>query len=288
LQQRRGCITDCSILNQTTCQPVTRRQLVNNKNIDLYLVSSDQDGCYNSSLFQSTIEYENYEDFSILLSVLIIIFGLLGLAGNLFSIAVLARKEMRNCFNHILIAINICDSLHLIFASMDAVRNSFGEFYPVHLLYLFPYIHYPFYRISLCISIYLMIGVGIERYIAVCKPHHFRQVQTDNYRSLLYVLPGVLLGLLVNGSRFLETETAEICIDFSHCGPCFDSKMWAYYVKPTSLRMNKQYIIYYQTWTWVFSTGLIPFASLLYLNIRILISLRNLRSRLNIRYKHRV
>ena len=28
-----------------------------------------------------------------------------------------------------------------------------------------------------------------------------------------------------------------------------------YYVKPTSLRMNKQYIIYYQTWTWVFSTG---------------------------------
>ena len=82
---------------------------------------------------------------------------------------------------------------------MDAVRNSFGEFYPVHLLYIFPYIHYPFYRsdlldwimicinrslsrISLCISIYLMIGVGIERFIAVCRPHHFRQVQTDNYR----------------------------------------------------------------------------------------------------------
>ena len=36
--------------------------------------------------------------------------------------------------------------MHLIFASMDAVRNSFGEFYPVHLLYIFPYIHYPFYR----------------------------------------------------------------------------------------------------------------------------------------------
>ena len=34
---------------------------------------------------------------------------------------------MRNCFNNILIALNICDSLHLIFAIMDAVRNSFGE-----------------------------------------------------------------------------------------------------------------------------------------------------------------
>ena len=28
-----------------------------------------------------------------------------------------------------------------------------------------------------------------------------------------------------------------------------------YYVRPTALRMQKQYIIYYQTWTWVFSTG---------------------------------
>ena len=37
------------------------------------------------------------------------------------------RKEMRNCFNNILIALNICDSLHLVFAIMDAVRNSFGE-----------------------------------------------------------------------------------------------------------------------------------------------------------------
>jgi len=268
------CITDCSILNQTTCQPVSRRQLVTYQDMEMFLLTSDESGCYNSSLFQSTPEYESYEKFSVLLSVLIIIFGLLGLCGNIFSIIVLSRKDMRNCFNHILIAINICDSLHLIFASMDAVRNSFGEFYPVHLLYIFPYIHYPFYRISLCISIYLMIGVGIERFIAVCRPHHFRQVQTDNYRSLIYILPGVLLGLIVNCSRFLETETAEICIDFSQCGPCYDTQMLAssrsgntglfcncieykYYVKPTALRMDKQYIIYYQTWTWVFFTGLL-------------------------------
>ena len=39
------------------------------------------------------------------------------------------------------------------------------------------------FRISLCVSIYLMIGVGIERYTAVCRPHHFRQVQMENYRS---------------------------------------------------------------------------------------------------------
>jgi len=129
------------------------------------------------------------------------------------------------------------------------------------------------------------VGVGIERFIAVCRPHHFRQVQTDNTRSLLYILPGVLVGLIVNSPRFFETETDKICIDFTQCGPCFDSKMSTYYVKPTALRMHKQYIIYYQTWTWVFCTGFIPFIILVYLNIRILISLRNLRSRLNMRYQ---
>ena len=143
------------------------------------MLGRDQEGCYNSSLFQSTVEYEIYEkvgksfsqhefqnfkllmqkssqqyadfqvliflrtcqkikrllniscQFSVLLSILIIIFGGLGLCGNMFSIAVLSRwtylnlmsiyqeeicfivlfsrKDMRNCFNHILIAINICD-----------------------------------------------------------------------------------------------------------------------------------------------------------------------------------
>jgi len=141
-----NCLSDCSVLNQTTCQPVTRRQMVLDNKLSLSLLTSDEDGCYNSSLFQSTPEYESYEEFSVFLSVLMIIFGVVGLAGNTFSVVVLSRKEMRNSFNLILIAINICDSFHLIFASMDAVRNSFGEFYPVHLLHIFPYVHYPFYR----------------------------------------------------------------------------------------------------------------------------------------------
>ena len=39
-----------------------------------------------------------------------------------------------------------------------------------------------FDRISVVASIYMIISVGIERYLAVCRPHHFRQVQTQTYR----------------------------------------------------------------------------------------------------------
>ena len=56
------------------------------------------------------------------------------------------RKEMRNCFNQILIAINVCDSTHLVFAILEAIRTSFVQLYPAQLLKIFPYVHYPFYR----------------------------------------------------------------------------------------------------------------------------------------------
>ena len=67
-------------------------------------------------------------------------------------------------------------------------------------------------------------------------------------------------------------------------------------MKPTELRMSKEYIVYYQTWTWVVTTGmlsrilfvgifliigLIPFIILIFLNTRILISLRSIRARIN-------
>lgn len=42
-----------------------------------------------------------------------------------------------------------------------------------------------FDRISVVASIYMIISVGIERYLAVCRPHHFRQVQTQTYRWVL-------------------------------------------------------------------------------------------------------
>ena len=54
------CISDCSLLNQTTCQPMSRRQ-VPAQAADILVLTSDEDGCYNSSLFQSTLEYETYE-----------------------------------------------------------------------------------------------------------------------------------------------------------------------------------------------------------------------------------
>jgi hypothetical protein len=55
-----NCIMDCSILNQTTCQPVHPKQMqVDQEEISLDLWN--QNGCYNSSLVKATKEYSNFE-----------------------------------------------------------------------------------------------------------------------------------------------------------------------------------------------------------------------------------
>ena len=63
-------------------------------------------------------------------------------------------------------------------------------------------------------------------------------------RCLRYILPSLLAALVVNGSRyfvimiiilnimimmirFFETETASICLDFTECGPCYETATWA-------------------------------------------------------------
>ena len=50
----------------------------------------------------------------------------------------------------------------------------------------------------MCSSIYIMMAVGVERFLAVCRPHHYREVQTRSSRVLYYILPALTAAILVN------------------------------------------------------------------------------------------
>ena len=75
-----------------------------------------------------------------------------------------------------------------------------------------------YFRICVCSSIYLIIAVGVERYLAVCRPHHYREVQGRSKRVVMYILPALLAAIMVNVTKFFEVTTVEFCIDFTHCG----------------------------------------------------------------------
>ena len=54
--------------------------------------------------------------------------------------------QARNCFSDILIALNLSDSVHIVLAMLENLRNCLEENYPAVLIHIFPHFHYPFYR----------------------------------------------------------------------------------------------------------------------------------------------
>ena len=70
----------------------------------------------------------------------------------------------------------------------------------------------------MCSSIYIMMAVGVERFLAVCRPHHYREVQTRSSRVLYYILPALTAAILVNITKFLEVKTVTVCYDYRQCG----------------------------------------------------------------------
>ena len=74
------------------------------------------------------------------------------------------------------------------------------------------------FRICVCGSIYLIMAVGVERYLAVCRPHHYREQQGRPNRSLYYILPALVTAICVNIPRFFEIEPHVYCEDYSGCG----------------------------------------------------------------------
>ena len=111
-------------------------------------------------------------------------------------------------WTHVLIFIGLvtCDSLHIIFGIMDAIRTSWEDLYHDNLMYIFPWFHYPFYRITLVSSIYMMIAVAIERFFAVCFPHNYHNLNAQRNRALYYIVPAIAAAFLVQIPRFFETK----------------------------------------------------------------------------------
>lgn len=250
---------DCQAINVTTCLPLADKEEEGVGDVEY-----DEDGCYAPDQYMAAVNSGDvFQDYSFFIGLLMFVFGILGICGNSLSIFVLLKKE-KICFNYLLVALNCFDSFHIVFAILDVMRNNHQELYPDYLLGIFPYFHYPLYRLSLCCSIFIVVSVSVERFLAVTKPHH--RLQQQQHRSLYYILPCVLLAIVINIPKFFETETVEYCIDFSHCG-C--GRTTEKIVRPTSLRLSRNYILFYSTWTWVSLTSLLPFIVLSFLNFAI-------------------
>ena len=129
--------------------------------------------------------------------VLLCIIAASGLLGNVISVFILLKGNMRNLFNLLLVASACMDSCYLIGAILEAFRYS-GLASDVHLQ-LFPYFLYPGISIAVTCSIFMTVAMALERYIAIHCPVTHRETNNNHAackrRLLQYVGPVIIFSI---------------------------------------------------------------------------------------------
>lgn len=203
--------------------------------------------------------------------VLFTIIGVFGILGNVISTIVLSQPQMKSSINFLLIGIIASDNLLIIFLILMYGLPSFdwGTDYRFNYVYhvrptIAP-IAYPAAKIAHTASVYLTLVVTLERFVAVCYPLQARSLCTYS-RVLLYMTGMIVFSILYNITRFWEVAV-EQCMH-PHC------KVLVYRIRFGVLRNNTVYAKVYMLWMYfVFMYGL-PFAALVYFNLRIYLQVR--------------
>ena len=66
--------------------------------------------------------------------------------------------------------------------------------------------------VSFCASIYMTLAVTVERYIAVCRPHQYRnisQTMSNTKRLLVYIIPVTSISFALNIPKVSFTSSLE-------------------------------------------------------------------------------
>lgn len=189
---------------------------------------------------------------------------IVGVFGNITSIKILFRKEMRSPVNYILVALAFADLIMIITMML---LNSLITIYPYtgylkdYYYIAFPIISiiaYPIGTIAHTASIYMTLLISIERYIAVCHPLKAKALCTKN-RAKATVLIVFFLSGIYNIPRFYENMLLEKT----------DGSETYYSLQYTFLRKNELFVTIYIHWLYFFFIFLIPLTGIISLNLMI-------------------
>ncbi|KAH8398807.1 hypothetical protein KR222_007502 [Zaprionus bogoriensis] len=211
---------------------------------------------YNPQLENNRIEFW-------VCGVLLNIVGVLGILGNVISMIILSRPQMRSSINYLLTGLARCDTM-LIISSMllfgiPSIYPYTGHFFGYYN-YVYPFISpamFPIGMIAQTASIYMTFTVTLERYVAVCHPLRARALCTYG-RAKIYFIVCVCFSLAYNMPRFWEVLTV------SYQPP--NSSTVLHCVRPSPLRRNATYINIYIHWCYLIVNYIIPFLTLAILN----------------------
>jgi hypothetical protein len=204
----------------------------------------------------------NFIAYGILLNLI----GIFGIFGNIISLIILSRPQMKSSINYLLIGLARCDTALIITSILlfglpsiyTATGYMFTYYHRVHPL-IAPFL-YPIAMILQTVSVYLTLMVALERFVAVCHPLRARSLCTCG-RARFYMIVVIIFSVLYNITRFWEVALCQ-CIHNQF-------KTAVYKVYPSFLRKNPSYIKIYIHWMYLIFMYFIPFGFLTVLNTAI-------------------
>ncbi|XP_059616844.1 FMRFamide receptor-like [Phlebotomus argentipes] len=193
--------------------------------------------------------------------VVLNIVGVLGILGNVLSMVILSRPQMRSSINYLLIGLARCDIVLILTSvllfGIPSIYPYTGYLFFYHY-YIYPNISpyvFPIAMVAQTASIYLTFTVTLERFVAVCHPLQVRALCTYG-RAKLYVVVCIVFAILYNLPRFWEVRVQE-----------FDFKGGVVYcVTASEMRLDTYYIEIYIHWLYLIFIYVLPFSQLAILN----------------------
>jgi len=223
-----------------------------------------------------------------------LVVGLIGFTLNTLAMWILLMPNMwGNFFNRILLCLSAYDSAFILCGLLEIFRKWLQ--FPVQQ-YLFAHVFYPFRSMAMCCSIYSTLVLTLERYQAITSPIQYRNRSANmtlGKRLFIYIAPVTFISFLYYLPKFFDlyidqipkctNETININETISdeslkldnHNSDCETS----YEIRPTDLRLQHQYIVWYLNVSNLLVTCVIPIGLLIFMNCRIATSLNEYRQR---------
>lgn len=198
--------------------------------------------------------------------LLLNIIGILGILGNIISMIILSRPQMRCSINYLLIGLARIDTVLII---TSILLFGLPGIYPYSgFLFNYYYIVYPHiapvvFPLAMVVqtaSVYLTLTVSLERFVAVCHPLRARSLCTYG-RARMYVVAIIVFSAMYNLPKLWESTIKEEWYP--------ELNVTVYCPRPSALRENELYIRVYIHWLYLIFLYLLPFLGLAILNAAI-------------------
>ena len=215
-----------------------------------------------------------------------LVFGSVGILLNLVTIVVFSATTMRNnFFNRLLICLAVFDTLYLSCEISEVFRHRHATLLHQQVFVRFVY---PARNMFMVCSIYMIVILAFERYLAITYPVAYRQRSIANmtHRIICYILPGIVFSFIYYIPKFFDLKVGQIKFRVKKITDISDAKhhqnnetLTEYVLIPTKLRLHQQYIFWYINVSNFILTAFVPVCLLMFLNYKIISGIRKLKAR---------